>query len=281
MTLHHRCIRKPITASVKACGCSTLEICVEKGQAGAGYLAADKFAGRNRRRHVVASRDHQRRALDPGQQLALVECAQRLAAGEIAPHRGCDQHRLHVRRYLRLAFAKIRRQPARDDGVGHRRDAAFLHRLDAIEPVGRIGIVASGVGENNPVEALGCVGAKPLSDHATHRQPAPVHLPDVEVIEDGQHIAAETFHRIGAGCVRAFICGSHICKPQPSEFDSIRVGPPSRPSTDTLSRQPSASIIGIETSPSVFIIKCLYYSSASYLSSSEASSRSIRACETP
>src|SRR5882672_2695368 len=47
-------------------------------------------------------------------------------------------------------------------------------------------------------------------------------------------------------CVSAFICGSHICKVQPSEFDSIKVGPPSRPSTDTLSRQPSASTIGIE-----------------------------------
>src|SRR5580693_1445209 len=47
----------------------------------------------------------------------------------------------------------------------------------------------------------------------------------------------------------AFICGSHICKVQPSELDSIRVGPPSRPSTETLSRQPSASIIGMETSP--------------------------------
>src|SRR6188508_2265858 len=54
-------------------------------------------------------------------------------------------------------------------------------------------------------------------------------------------------------CVSALICGSHICKVQPSEFDSIRVGPPSRPSTDTLSRQPSASIIGIGTSPRVLL----------------------------
>jgi len=46
-------------------------------------------------------------------------------------------------------------------------------------------------------------------------------------------------------CVSAFICGSHICIVEPSEFDSISVGPPSRPSTDTLSRHPSASIIGI------------------------------------
>src|SRR5579871_3044798 len=47
-------------------------------------------------------------------------------------------------------------------------------------------------------------------------------------------------------CVSAFICGSHIAIVVPSEFDSIRVGPPSRPSTDTLSRHPSASIIGME-----------------------------------
>src|SRR6476660_2063563 len=46
-------------------------------------------------------------------------------------------------------------------------------------------------------------------------------------------------------CVSAFICGSHICMVEPSEFDSISVGPPSRPSTDTLSRHPSASIIGM------------------------------------
>src|SRR4051812_31876053 len=50
-------------------------------------------------------------------------------------------------------------------------------------------------------------------------------------------------------CVSAFICGSHICKVQPSEFDSISVGPPSRPSTETLSRQPSASIMGMVIEP--------------------------------
>src|SRR3954471_24216012 len=46
-------------------------------------------------------------------------------------------------------------------------------------------------------------------------------------------------------CVSERICGSHICSLQPSEFDRIKVGPLSRPSTDTLSRHPSASIIGI------------------------------------
>src|SRR5260221_64089 len=46
-------------------------------------------------------------------------------------------------------------------------------------------------------------------------------------------------------CVSAFICGSHICMLVPSELESIRVGPLWRPSTETLMRQPSASIIGI------------------------------------
>jgi hypothetical protein len=39
---------------------------VEDGQAGAGNLAADVFAGRDRGRHVMASGDHQRRVLDRG-----------------------------------------------------------------------------------------------------------------------------------------------------------------------------------------------------------------------
>src|SRR5690242_12138612 len=50
--------------------------------------------------------------------------------------------------------------------------------------------------------------------------------------------------------VSAFICGSHICMLVPSEFDSIKVGPLWRPSTETLSRHPSASIIGMFYVPS-------------------------------
>ena len=87
----------------------------------------------------------------------------------------------------------------RDHGVGDGCDAAFLHRLDAVEPVGRIGIVAGGVGEDDLAEPLRRIGAEPLSDHAAHRQPAPMHLLDIEVVEDRQHVAAETLHRIGAG----------------------------------------------------------------------------------
>src|SRR3954471_21193214 len=56
-------------------------------------------------------------------------------------------------------------------------------------------------------------------------------------------------------CVSAFICGSHICMVEPSEFDSISVGPPSRPSTETLSRHPSASIIGMGGLRSLFVLQ--------------------------
>src|SRR5215475_3862032 len=52
-------------------------------------------------------------------------------------------------------------------------------------------------------------------------------------------------------CVSAFISGSHICNVQPSEFDSISVGPLWRPSTLTLIGHPSASIIGIAFSSSL------------------------------
>src|ERR1700733_1302448 len=58
-------------------------------------------------------------------------------------------------------------------------------------------------------------------------------------------------------CLNAAICGSHICIVEPSEFDSIKVGPLSRPSTDTLSRQPSASIMGMGISPANFLLVVL------------------------
>src|SRR5258708_17994793 len=57
---------------------------VENGETGAGNLAADEFAGRDRGCHVVASGDHQGRAVDLPQQRTLVERRERFAAGEIA-----------------------------------------------------------------------------------------------------------------------------------------------------------------------------------------------------
>src|ERR1700733_13829947 len=107
-------------------------------------------------------------------------------------------------------------------------------------------------------------------------------------------------------CVSAGICGSHIRIVQPSEFDSIKVGPLSRPSTETLSRQPSASIIGmvcfrvsgnvvrhceerndeaIHAAQKAGLLRRFAPRNDgthdSYFLSSEASSRSIRVCETP
>ena len=105
---------------------------------------------------------------------------------------------------------KVRRQPARDHGVGHSRDAAFLHRLDAVQPVGRIGIIATGVGKNHAVEPLRRVGAEPLSDHAAHRQPTPVHPLDIEVIEDREHVTPKTLHRIGPGRHAGFAVAAAI-----------------------------------------------------------------------
>src|SRR3954465_10795993 len=57
-------------------------------------------------------------------------------------------------------------------------------------------------------------------------------------------------------CVSAFIGGAHICSVQASEFDSISVGPPSRPSTETLIRQPSEAIMGMLESPFICAQDC-------------------------
>ena len=131
---------------------------IEDGHAGAGNPAAHEFGVRDRRRHVVAAGDDQRRAFDPGQQFALVERRQRLAAGDVALDRRGQHHRLHVGRDLRLALAKIRRQPARHHGVGDGGDAALLHRLDAIVPARGIRVVAGSVGQHDLAEPVGRVG---------------------------------------------------------------------------------------------------------------------------
>src|SRR5690349_5706742 len=59
-------------------------------------------------------------------------------------------------------------------------------------------------------------------------------------------------------CVSAFIRVSHTSIGVPSGFDRHGVGPPVRPSTDTLNRHPSASIIGMEFSP-VFLFRRLIH----------------------
>ncbi|MFK4579889.1 hypothetical protein ABIF83_003336 [Bradyrhizobium ottawaense] len=172
---------------------------VDDGHACARNIRADQLARRDRRRHVVTAGDHQRWALDLRQQRALVERRQRLAAGEVAFDGGGEQHRLHPRGDVRLALAEVLRQPSRDHGIGDRGDAALLHGVDALQPFGRLGIVAGGIGEDELAEALRRVGAQPLPDHAAHRQAAPMHLLDVEVVEDREHVAAEALHGVGAG----------------------------------------------------------------------------------
>ena len=167
-------------------------------------------------------------------------------------------------------------------------DAAFLHRLDAVEPVGRIGIVAGGVGENDLVEALRRVGAEPLSDHAAHRQSAPVHLLDVEVVEDRQHVAAEALHGIGAGrhagfAVAAAVIADHA--KQLRERLHLRLPHLQRAAQRIRQHQRRSAVaafngnveqaaVGVDHRHRDSPVSCA-------VSSSEASSRSIRACETP
>ena len=41
-------------------------------------------------------------------------------------------------------------------------------------------------------------GAEPLSDHAAHRQSAPIHFADAQCIDHCEHVAAKPLHRIGS-----------------------------------------------------------------------------------
>jgi hypothetical protein len=54
--------------------------------------------------------------------------------------------------------------------------------------------MGSRVGEDQLLDPLRRMGAEPLPDHAAHRQAAPVGFPDVEGVEDRNHVASEALH---------------------------------------------------------------------------------------
>ena len=167
------------------------------------------------------------------------------------------------------------------------------HRPDAVEPVGRVGVVAGCVGENDPAEAVRCVGAEPLSDHAAHRQAAPVRPPDIEVVEDGEHVAAEALHRIGAGrhaglAVTAAVIADHpkvlrqrlhLRLPHPQIATQRIRQHQRRTAVAPFNGNIERAAVGVDHGASWGgALRCRLILRGA---SSEASSRSIRACETP
>ena len=89
-------------------------------------------------------------------------------------------------------------EPALHVGRGERRNAFLAYELETVVPRRLVGKITRRIGEHEPLDALGRVGAEPLADHAAHGKTAPVGLLDAQVVEHGEHVTAETFHGIGA-----------------------------------------------------------------------------------
>ena len=182
---------------------------------------------------------------------------------------------------------KIRRQPARQHGVGDRGDAALLHRLDAVVPACRVRVMAGGVGQHDLAEPVGRVGAQPLADHAAHRQAAPMGLCDVEVVEDRQHVAAEAFQRIGPRRhVRLAVAAPVVTDDAEHLRQRLHLRLPHLHGRAQRIRQHQrrsavAAFDGYVEQAPVGVDHRHGRSPVAYLSSIEASRRSIRVCEVP
>src|ERR1700674_4456738 len=159
--------------------------------------AGDELATLRRRRRVALAGDHQRRCLELGNAGALVHVAQRSTAAGVAGGRRGEQHLAHAGDHGRLAFAEFRGEPALEHGVHHLLHAVLEHGLDAAVPQLSIADLGAGVGKHELAEAVAGVAAEPHAGAAAHGEADEVGLLDAEVVEDREHVAAETVERVG------------------------------------------------------------------------------------
>ena len=112
---------------------------------------------------------------------------------------------------LRRAVAETLGEPALHVRVDQFGQTFFLYELDAVVPRPLVGVMVIRVREDELLDAVGSIRSQPLADHAAHRQAAPVEFFDLECIGDGEHVAPEALHRIGAfRCVRLAVAAAVI-----------------------------------------------------------------------
>ena len=98
------------------------------------------------------------------------------------------------------------------------------------------------VAQHQPGQPFRCIHAKPLADHAAHRETAEAAMFNPQAIEQRHDIAPELLNAVGAGRNRRLavaalvisqnsevlgkfgICGSHIVRLVPRPFESSRTG---------------------------------------------------------
>src|SRR6185437_1599463 len=107
-------------------------------------------------------------------------------------------HLRHAGDGLWRAITKVLGEPAFHIGADQLAKALFLYELDAVGPRPLVSVIKIRIGEHELFDAVGCVGAEPLAVHAAHRQTAPVHLLDLERVEDCDNVAAKTLEAVGA-----------------------------------------------------------------------------------
>ena len=169
---------------------------VERDKLRALDRVGDRFAGRRRRCRILLADDDKRRRRHLWIGGAEIHVADRLDAGDVALGIGGGEHVGHAPHDLRRALAKALGEPALHVRADQLLETLLAHELDAVGPWRLVGVIEIGVGEHQLLDAVRRVGAEPLAVHAAHRQAAPVDLVDLERIEDGEDVAAETVETV-------------------------------------------------------------------------------------
>ena len=132
-------------------------------------------------------------------------------------------------RVVSPAFASRKglRQPAIDDALGERRHAVLGDDLDALVPEVLRRHMGGGVAEREPLDAVGRVGAEPLTDQAALRQAAEIGLLHPDGVQDRDRIAAEPFDGIGPlRRVRAAMAAAVIADDPEMLAEGLHLGVP-------------------------------------------------------
>lgn len=170
----------------------------EFGVSGAGdfVMEVESFGGWGD--EVVGSGEDESGGGDASDFGALVHVADGGAAGGVADGGAVEEHFADGSDEGGLGECGGR-EPALEDAFDDGGDAALLHGLDAGVP-DFWGADAGGcVGEGEFVKAVGSVDGETHADHAAHRESAEVDAVQVEVVEEGQGVAAELGDGVGAG----------------------------------------------------------------------------------
>ena len=98
-----------------------------------------------------------------------------------------------------MRLAQFLREPARDDGLGHRAAAVLAHRRRTLQPCFGRRQLRAGTQQDEPVDALRVAGGQPHRRHPAERQTDDVRAFDPQTVEQRDDVVGQVVDRVRPG----------------------------------------------------------------------------------